>query len=92
MRPDEAGGPVIDLVIIDGHLDGGARRESVQLGDTVTLRVTGNSDGEIHVHGYDLFVHLVGGAGGLAFEASIPGVFEIELEGSHTLLVRMEVS
>ncbi len=89
---EETGGPVIDLVIIDGHLDGGARRESVQLGDTVTLRVTGNSDGEIHVHGYDLFVHLVGGAGGLAFEASIPGVFEIKLEGSHTLLVRMEVS
>ena len=89
---EETGEPVIDLVIIDGHLDGGARRESVQLGDTVTLRVSGNSDGEIHVHGYDLFVHLVGGAGELAFEASIPGVFEIELEGSHTLLVRMEVS
>ena len=91
-KPDEAGGPVIELLIIDGHLDGGARRESVRLGDTVTLRVTGNSNDEIHVHGYVLFVHLVDGAGGLAFEASIPGVFEIELEGSHTLLVRMEVS
>lgn len=89
---EETGGPVIELVIIDGDLDGGARRESVQLGETVTLGVSGNSDGEIHVHGYDLFVHLVNGAGELVFEASIPGVFEIELEGSHTLLVRMEVS
>ena len=90
--PEEAGGLVINLAIADGKLEGGARRESVQLGDTVTLRVSGNSNDEVHVHGYDFFVHLVEGTGELTFEASIPGVFEIELEGSHTLLVRMEVS
>ena len=91
-EPAEPAGPVIDLVIVDGKLDGGARREPVRLGDTVTIRVTGNSDDEVHVHGYDLFVHLVDGAGELTFEASIPGIFEIELEGPHTLLVRLEVS
>lgn len=85
-------GPIIDLVIVDGKLDGGARRESAAVGDTVTIRVSGNSNDEVHVHGYDLFVDLVDGAGQLTFEASIPGVFEIELEGSHTLLVRLEVS
>ena len=85
-------GPTIELVIVDGKLEGGARRESVAVGDTVTIRVSGNSADEVHVHGYDLFVHLVDGAGELTFEAFIPGVFEIELEGSHTLLVRLEVS
>ena len=91
-EPEEAPGPVIDLVIIDGRLEGGARRESVAVGEMVTIRVSGNSDDEVHVHGYDLFIHLVDGAGELAFEASIPGVFEVELEGPHTLLVRLEVS
>lgn len=88
----EAAGPVIELEVIDGRLEGGARREAVNLGDTVTLRVSGNSLDEVHVHGYDLFVRLEDGAGELVFDASIPGVFEVELEGSHTLLIRLEVS
>ena len=83
---------VIDLVIVDGVLEGGARRESVAVGDTVTLRVRGDSTDEIHVHGYDLYLTLVDGPAELTFEASIPGVFEIELEGPHTLLVRLEVN
>ena len=91
-EPEQPAGPVIDLVIIDGRLEGGARRESVAVGEMVTIRVSGNSDDEVHVHGYDLFIDLVDGAGELTFEASIPGVFEIELEGPHTLLVRLEVS
>ena len=91
-EPEKPRGPVIELAIIDGRLDGGARRESVDLGDDVTLRVSGNSEGPIHVHGYDLFIDLVEGAGELTFKAEIPGVFEIEIEGAHTLLVRMEVS
>ncbi len=90
--PDQTDGPVIELVITDGKLEGGARREQVGLGDTVTLRVTGDSTDEVHVHGYDLFIHLVDGVGELTFEASIPGVFEVELEGPHTLLLRLEVS
>ena len=88
----EAAGPVIELEVIDGRLEGGARREAVNLGDTVTLRVSGNSLDEVHVHGYDLFVRLEDGAGELVFDAAIPGVFEVELEGSHTLLIRLEVS
>ncbi len=91
-REPEADGPVIDLEIVDGKLEGGARQVPVNLGDAVTLRVSGNSQDEVHVHGYDLFVHLEEGAGELRFEASIPGVFEVELEGSHTLLIRLEVS
>lgn len=88
----EAAGPVIELEVIDGRLEGGARREAVSLGDAVTLRVSGNSRDEVHIHGYDLFVRLEDGAGELVFDASIPGVFEVELEGSHTLLIRLEVS
>ena len=78
-------------MLVGDELDGGARRESVPLGEEVTVRVSGTSTDHVHVHGYDLFVDLIDGSGELTFTASIPGVFEIELEGSGTLLVQMEV-
>ncbi|MCY4622904.1 MAG: hypothetical protein OXD34_13910 [bacterium] len=86
------GGPVIDLVITDGSVEGGVRRESVRIGETVTLRVGGNTSDEVHVHGYDIYIHLEEGQGQLTFEASIPGVFEVELERTHTLVLQLEVS
>ena len=86
------GGPVIDLMITDGSVVGGVRRESVRIGETVTLRVDGNTSDEVHVHGYDLYIHLDKGQGQLTFEASIPGVFEVELERTHTLVLQLEVS
>ena len=89
--PDSADGSVIELVVVGGELVGGARRESVSLGEEVTVRVSGAGSDHVHVHGYDLFVDLVDGAGELIFTASIPGVFEIELEDSGMLLVQMEV-
>lgn len=84
-------GSVIDLKVIGTELEGGARRESIPLGEKVTVRVSGTSTDHVHIHGYDLFIELADGAGELIFSADIPGVFEIELEGSGTLLVQMEV-
>ncbi len=83
---------VVELVVVGGDLIGGSRQESVSLGEEVTVRVTGTSTDRVHVHGYDLFIDLVDGAGDLTFMAVIPGVFEIELEDSGTLLVRLEVT
>lgn len=84
-------GSVIALMVIGTELEGGARRESIPLGEKVTVRVSGNSTDHVHIHGYDLFIELADGTGELTFAADIPGVFEIELEGSGTLLVQMEV-
>ena len=78
-------------MVIGTELEGGARRESIPLGEKVTVRVSGTSTDHVHIHGYDLFIELTDGAGELIFSADIPGVFEIELEGSGTLLVQMEV-
>ena len=88
----DTGGVVIDLTITDGSVEGGVRREVVRAGDTVTLRVSGNTSDEVHIHGYDLHIHLDEGQGELTFEASIPGVFEVELERTHTLVLQLEVS
>ena len=89
---DPATGAVIDLEVVGGELAGGARRESVPLGEDLTVRVTGDSTDEVHVHGYEVLIPLRDGEGEVTFPAAIPGVFEIELEGSGTLLVRFEVS
>jgi hypothetical protein len=83
---------VIALDVVDGDLVGGSRQENVDLGDSVEVVVTGNTEDQLHVHGYDLYVDLVDGVGATAFDALIPGTFEIELEGSGRLLVRMTVS
>ena len=85
-------GTIIELEITGGRLEGGARREAAPLGEEVTVRVSGNSADHVHVHGYDLFLHLEDGAGELAFVADIPGVFEIELEEAGIVLVQLEVS
>lgn len=85
-------GTIIDLEVTDGQIAGGARREAARLGEEVTIRVSGNSADHVHVHGYDLFLHLTEGAGELVFTADIPGVFEIELEEAGITLIQLEVS
>ena len=75
----------------DGGLAGGVRRESVDLGATVTMIVEGNTDEQVHVHGYDLYIEPEGPTT-LEFDALIPGRFEVELEQSGQLLIELTVS
>lgn len=64
-----------------------------QLGETAVITVLSSVEDELHLHGYDIFVDLTAGSvATLTFEASIPGIFEAELEDSHTLLFEVEVS
>jgi hypothetical protein len=45
------------------------------------------------VHGYELMFDVEpGGKTLISFEASIPGIFEIELEDAGVLLTRLEVT
>ena len=75
----------------EGGLVGGVRRESVDLGAKVTMIVEGNTDEQVHVHGYDLYIEPEGPAT-LGFDALIPGRFEVELEESGQLLIELTVS
>ena len=48
---------------------------------------------EVHLHGYDILRAVSDGQPAhFAFAAEIPGVFEVEFEGSGRLLVLLEVS
>lgn len=71
---------------------GDERTLEVTEGDTVRFSVRHDTDEEIHVHGYDVSRPLQAGETvPMSFEATIPGIFEIELERSHVLLARLEV-
>jgi hypothetical protein len=89
--------PGYDLAIegADGSgvvIEGPGRFEAT-LGEEVSIRVLSSIPGELHVHGYDLFFDLVAGAViEVAFPADIPGIFEAELEDSHTLVFELEVN
>ncbi len=71
----------------------GPGRVRVPLGEMVVLTVTADVADEVHLHGYDHFADVAPGQPAvLRFEASIPGVFEAELEGSRLELVLIEVA
>jgi hypothetical protein len=71
---------------------GRERTLSFDQGDTVRFRVRHGDAEEVHVHGYDVKKDLAANeTADVSFEASIPGIFEIELEHSGTPLGRLKV-
>jgi heme/copper-type cytochrome/quinol oxidase subunit 2 len=85
-------GRVIELVVSGGEVTGGGRVQ-VPLGEEVTLRVTADVADEVHVHGYDLLAPVAPGQPAeLAFTADVPGIFEVELESGHQLILLLEVT
>ena len=82
----------IDITIESGETSG-LDLIKVTLGDTVEVMILSDAPGEVHVHGYDLFFELEADTPLLvSFLADVPGVFEVELEGSHLLLFDLEVT
>ena len=83
----------ITVEVEDGAPAGGVQRVEVALGSVVALMVTSDTAEEVHVHGYDILRAVSdGNPAHFAFTAEIPGVFEVEFEGSGRLLLQLEVS
>jgi len=86
-----ATGRVLEYAFAGGAVTGDGR-VSVKLGEQVTIRVVSDVAEEVHVHTYDVAADLGPGLpGGVTFVADIPGVHEVELEGSHLRLLSLEV-
>ena len=83
----------VSIEIVDGEPVGGHQRVGVALNSEVAVTVTSDLAEEVHVHGYDI-LHAVspGRPLNFSFTADIPGVFEVELEGSGGLLAQLTVS
>ena len=86
-----APGKVVEVEFRDGSVVGGTRREEVDLGDTVRLRVTSDVADEVHVHGYDRRIDIAAGTTAeLVFVADSGGQFEVELENRGRPLLTLQ--
>ncbi len=81
-----------EITVTAGEVTG-EERISVPLGARITLVISSDIADEAHLHGYDLHAEVGPGTEGeLVFDATIPGIFELELEESGLLLTEVEVS
>ena len=86
-----ATGQTIQVSYAGGTITGGGR-VPVKLGTSVTLEVTSDVADEVHVHGYDLMQDVTPDAPAtVTFDATIPGVFEVELEELGQQLLTLQV-
>lgn len=66
---------------------------SVSQNDTVTINITSDVDGEVHLHGYDIaFDNTAGKVTTHTFKAVNTGDFEIEWESTSTTLGDLKVN
>ena len=71
---------------------GSQRTIRVKKGATVAFRVRAKSPEEVHVHGYNILRQVpLNRTVSVRFPAKLEGVYEIELEVSHTPLGKLEV-
>jgi ABC-type Fe3+-hydroxamate transport system substrate-binding protein len=78
---EPVGPTVVRIVVVDAAPKGGIVREAVKKGDKVVISVASDTADEIHLHGYDLSRDVAaGGTARIAFTATLPGRFEVELE------------
>jgi len=78
--------------VVGGRVEGPAQVRA-KLGDVVTFTVTSDMADEVHVHTYDVTVPLKPGRPAtVRVRVDIPGVFDVELEETHTPLTKLRVS
>jgi hypothetical protein len=80
------------IVVRGGEPVGGVQELEYTAGDEVRFDVRSDAAEEVHVHGYDLMQDTVPGkAITFEFEADIEGIFEVELEETHTQIAELTV-
>jgi hypothetical protein len=91
--PRSAAGQQIQVQIAGGQVSGDTGRVPVAAGTGVTLTITSDVADEVHLHGYDLEAELTPGTPAeITFDATLPGVFEVELHEAGTVLLTIQVS
>ncbi|CCG01656.1 conserved protein of unknown function [Blastococcus saxobsidens DD2] len=86
-------GRTIEVAFAGGEVSGDTGRVPVPLNETVTIVVTSDVADEVHLHGYDVSAPVAPGEPAtLTFDATIPGVFELELHEVGEELLSVQVS
>jgi hypothetical protein len=83
---------VIRITIRGGKPVGGIERAKVEKDRQVRFVVRSDVPDEVHVHGYDLMRDVAPGRPArIAFRATVPGRFEVELEDRGLQIAELEV-
>jgi hypothetical protein len=83
---------VIGITIRGGRPPAGIKRATVKKGRRVRFVVRSDVADHVHVHGYDLMRDVAPGQPArIAFRATIPGQFEVELEDRGLQIAELEV-
>ena len=83
---------VISLTVAGGKVTGDSPRAEVKTGSRIRITVTADVADEVHVHGYDLTADVSPDRPAeIAFDATIPGVFEVELHDAGTVLLTLQI-
>ena len=91
--PAAPAGTVLRVEVTGGQVSGDTGRVPVPLGNPVTVTITTDTPDEAHLHGYDVSADLPAGTPvDLTFDATVPGVFELELHEAGTVLLTLQVS
>jgi hypothetical protein len=78
----------ISVDFAGGKVSGDTGRVAVDAGAPVTITITSDVADEAHLHGYDLETELTPGEPAeLRFDATVPGVFELELHHAEKVLL-----
>lgn len=86
------GAMTIDVTVSGGKVSTPKSLVDVPVGSPVDLVVTSDVADEVHVHGYNEMVDVTPGTPAhVGFTASIPGVFEVELESAKLRLLQLRV-
>ncbi len=85
-------GTVVSVKVSNGDVTFDPTEAAVGVGEKLRIEVTSDAADEVHVHGYDVTEDLKAGKRAtIDLTADIPGVFEVELEQSHTPLFELTV-
>ena len=74
--------PVPVIRIQGGQPVGGVQEVEVSSGDRARFRVVSDTDGVVHLHGYDVEKPVTAGSVSFDFPATLEGGYEIELHGA----------
>ena len=85
---------MVPMVVVEhGEPRGGVRELDYREGDAIRFQVRSDVADEVHVHGYDVDKAVAaGGTVSFAVPATIPGSFEVELEGAKQPIAEVTVA
>jgi hypothetical protein len=85
-------GQIATIQIKDGQAVGGVQDLEFSQGDEIRFKVESDAAWEIHFHGYDIAKDVkAGGSVEYDVPATIPGVFEVEIEDTATQIAQITV-